>query len=305
MGRPNFFIVGAPKCGTTALYEYLRTHPRVFMPRVKEPHYFATDFPTYRTIHTEPEYLRLFSPARPEQTAVGEASVFYLFSQVAVRNILSFTPDAKLVVMLRNPVELVHSLHSQYLYGFIEDENDFRRAWDLQGARARGEHLPPHCAEPAHLQYAAVGRLGEQVDRLLQQASRDQILFVLMDDLYRSPATVYAEFLRFLDLPHDGRTEFPSVNQNRTHRSETFARFLMRPPFPLNVVKSTLKRAFHLENTRIGTTVYQYNQVRAPRVPLDGETREMLTREFRADIELLSRRIGRNLDHWTEAGAEG
>ena len=87
MGRPNFFIIGAPKCGTTALYEYLRTHPRVFMPQIKEPHYFAADFPTYRTIHTEPEYLRLFSPARPEQTAVGEASVFYLFSQVAVRNL--------------------------------------------------------------------------------------------------------------------------------------------------------------------------------------------------------------------------
>jgi hypothetical protein len=298
MTRPTFFIIGAPKCGTTSLYEYLRTHPNVFMPWLKEPHYFADDFPTYRTVHTEKDYLSLFADAGSAHIAVGEASVFYLFSTVAVRNILRFAPDAKLVVMLRNPVEMVHSLHSQFLYGFRENEKDFRRAWELQPARARGEALPPHCIEPAHLQYSAVGRLGEQVARLLGSASREQVRFFLFDELNASPAAVYSELLEFLGLPHDGRVHFPAINQNRTHRSEALARFLMRPPYPLDLVKSTVKRVFRLRNTRIANTVYGRNQVRAPRVPLGPEMREMLTREFRPDIELLAGLIGEDLEHW-------
>src|SRR5690349_21884975 len=89
-GKPNFFIVGAPKCGTTALYEYLRPHPNVFLPRVKEPHFFATDLGTYPAVKTRAAYDRLFADSLAEHTRVGEASVYYLRSSAALANIREF-----------------------------------------------------------------------------------------------------------------------------------------------------------------------------------------------------------------------
>ena len=87
--RPDFFILGAPKCGTTALSEYLRRHPRVFVSRPKEPHYFCADFDYYYAPgqRTEEHYLRLFAEADEGHLAVGEASVWYLYSEDAARNI--------------------------------------------------------------------------------------------------------------------------------------------------------------------------------------------------------------------------
>lgn len=94
--KPNFFIIGAPKCGTTALCEYLRAHPRIGMSIPKEPHYFCTDCTTrFRTIYTQQEYLRCFDHVQDGCAVAGEGSVWYLFSEAAVVNILRFAPDAK------------------------------------------------------------------------------------------------------------------------------------------------------------------------------------------------------------------
>ena len=88
MRKPDFFIVGAGRCGTTALYEYLRAHPRIFMPAVKEPRFFADDMPgLMNRVASLPEYLRLFRGARPEHLAVGEASPQYVYSSTAIGNI--------------------------------------------------------------------------------------------------------------------------------------------------------------------------------------------------------------------------
>ncbi len=140
---PNFFIVGAPKCGTTALYEYLRPHPSIFMPRHKEPHYFASDLGTYPFIKTLDDYRRLFDGAGPQHLRVGEASVYYLRSTTAIANIRAFNPDAKLIAMFRNPVEMVHSLHSQLLYVAEENESDFEPPGGFRSGAARAKRSLP------------------------------------------------------------------------------------------------------------------------------------------------------------------
>ena len=103
--RPNFFIVGAPKCGTTAMTTYLRDHPQIFMPLQKEPHYFAEDYPIFREVWTEKQYLHLFRSADSSHLAVGEASVWYLYSDHALPRIKAFAPDARIIVQVRNPVD--------------------------------------------------------------------------------------------------------------------------------------------------------------------------------------------------------
>jgi hypothetical protein len=130
-GRPNFFIVGAPKCGTTALYEYLRLHPNIFMPQYKEPHSFATDLGAYPLIKSPDAYAELFRDACGRHLRVGEASVYYLRSSTAIANIHDFDPEAKIIALFRNPVDLVHALHAQLLYVGEEVVPDFEAAWRL------------------------------------------------------------------------------------------------------------------------------------------------------------------------------
>src|SRR6188508_2730201 len=107
---PTFMIAGAPKSGTTALYEYLQTHPQVFVTDPKEPLFFAEDVGWHREIVTREEYDRLFDAARPQHTAIGEASAWYLHSSVALPQIAREFPEVKLIVMLRQPAEMLRSL---------------------------------------------------------------------------------------------------------------------------------------------------------------------------------------------------
>src|SRR5262249_20365906 len=137
--KPNFFIVGAPKCGTTSMANYLSWHPRIFVSAVKEPHYFARHtwrnpndrlIPSYR--NSLEHYLKLFQDVPEDSLAVGEASVRYLMNRKSLEEIAEFAPDARIIAMLRNPVDLAYSLHSELLKHYMEDVEDFEKAWGLQ-----------------------------------------------------------------------------------------------------------------------------------------------------------------------------
>ena len=137
MRIPDFFIIGAPKCGTNALYSYLGGHPHVFMPALKEPQYFCHDFPGLAQVRNQDDYTRLFEVA-PAGAVLGEASVWYLYSEVAVPAIRAANPATKLIVILRNPIDAAYSLHTQFLRSLKETEDDFEAAWNLQEPRHHG-----------------------------------------------------------------------------------------------------------------------------------------------------------------------
>src|SRR5262249_28040678 len=139
---PDFFIVGHPKSGTTALYEMLRGHPQIYMPDAKEPRFFSPE-ERYRYMRDRSldEYLSLFEPARADQRA-GEASVFYLWSPTAARRIAEVQPDARIIAILREPASFLRSLHLEFVQGHVEMEKDLRRAIALEHIRRNGEHDP-------------------------------------------------------------------------------------------------------------------------------------------------------------------
>jgi len=118
--RPDFFIVGAPKCGTTAMATYLSDHPQIFMPVAKELHFFGSDLDYRRRRPTQAEYLAAFERGG-QATRAGEASVGYLYSERAPTEILEFSPGADILIMLRDPVDMVRSQHSQELFMGQED----------------------------------------------------------------------------------------------------------------------------------------------------------------------------------------
>ena len=297
--KPNFFIVGAPKCGTTALYEYLRPHPNIFMPKVKEPHFFAQDLGTYPFIKTLEDYTRLFADSGPQHLSVGEASVYYLRSSTAIANIHRFNPDAKIIAMFRNPVEMVHSLHSQLLYVSEENVSDFEAAWRLQEQRRQGVGVPPASRGAFLVQYAEVGQFGTQARRLLSIFPPAQVKLILYDDFTASPRKVYDEVIDFLGIPSDHRTEFPRINENKRARLAWLRDFYRKPPPPLRSAFRSLKRAMGSGSiAAVKNKIVDLNTVRERRPQLSPAFRAELVAAFRDEIAELSRLLNRDLSHW-------
>jgi Sulfotransferase domain len=298
--KPNFFIVGAPKCGTTALYEYLRPHPNIFMAAIKEPHFFARDLGTYPRVKTMEEYRQLFEGSTDLHLRVGEASVYYLRSAVAIPAIHQFNPAAKIIAMFRNPVDMVYSLHSQLLYVSEETTEDFETAWRLQERRRRGLDLPPAIRSPLLVQYEEVGRFGTQAQRVLDTFPREQVKLILFDDFAASPQRLYDEVIEFLEIPHDGRTEFPRINENKRARMAWLQNFYRKPPPALRGAIRNLKQAMGAQGLgEVKKKIVALNTVRERRPPLPAELRAELVETFREEVALLSRLLHRDLSHWT------
>jgi hypothetical protein len=215
--KPNFFILGAPKCGTTSLADWLREHPNAFMSSPKEPFHFNADV-GYRATPDPVQYRALFSAAGRDHLAIGEASSAYLWSRQAVPDILRFSPGAKFIVMLRFPPEMAVSLHAQECGG-REDVRDFASAWRLQEERAKGRNLPTFCDTPDLYQYRERCSVGSQLERLYLHAAQDQVLIIFLEDLAAQPREQWQRVLAFLGLPE----YYPALEaQNRRRRVRSF-----------------------------------------------------------------------------------
>jgi hypothetical protein len=298
--KPNFFLVGAPKCGTTALYEYLRPHPNIFLSKVKEPHFFATDLGSYPAIKTPDAYAALFADSTARHRRVGEASVYYLRSSVALGNIRAFNPEARIIAMFRNPVDMVYSLHSQLLYVAEETVSDFEAAWRLQERRARGLDLPRRSRGSFLLQYAQVGQFGTQTERLLATFPREQVKLILYDDFAASPQAVYDDVVEFLEIPHDNRRDFPRINDNKRARVAWLRSFLRKPPpFLRTAVRSLQRTEGGARLASITAGFVARNTVNERRPPLPPAFRAELVEAFREEVAQLSRLLNRDLSHWT------
>ena len=301
MREPSFFIIGAPKCGTTSLFQHLSGHPQVFAATNKEPFYFCTDMPGYRErtsrITNERDYLSLFAGATDAHLHLGEASVYYLFSRVAVTEILHKYPTAKFIVILRNPVDMVYSFHSELLLGGEENMPCFETAWSLQDARLSGKYIPAECRDSKVLQYRDVARFGMQVNRLLGTVPRSQVFITLLEDFRKQPRQTYLNLLSFLELDDDGRQDFPLVNACRVARSRFLLQLLGSPPYPLSILKR-LTLGLLGRNNKFLRQVWELNFKPFARRPQTLNMRKILVDEFSKDVADLSEILSRDLSHW-------
>ena len=216
---PDFFIVGQPKSGTTALYEMLRRHPQIFMPAGKEPWFFADELqerPPPRPegiAQTLAQYAALFAQAKPEQR-VGEASALYLWSRTAAERIGAVCPQARIIAILREPASLLRSLHLQFVQTYIEVENDFAKALALEDERRQGRSIPRHSYWPGALLYSEHVRYVEQLRRCEEVFGREQMLVLIYDDFRSDNEATVAEVLRFLGV--DDTLPIAAVEANPT-----------------------------------------------------------------------------------------
>ena len=294
MGRPDFFIVGAPRCGTTAMYEYLRRHPQVFMPEHKEPMYFGSDLTQLHSRLTEADYLRLFKHASAGQR-VGEASTWYLYSRTAAREIHEFAPDGQIIIMLRNPVDVMYSLHRELVFYRGEVIEDFEEAISAEEDRKQGRRLGPS-RRPEALYYRDTVRFAEQVERYLNEFGRQRVKFVIFDEFVRDLAASYADVLRFLAVDDSFRPEFERVNESKRPISPALQALVVRPPRPVARLIPVLRRSRLAHQVR--AAFLSANSRSAERPPMSWELRRRLTAELAPEVAQLGDLIERDLSPW-------
>jgi sulfotransferase family protein len=296
MPRPDFFIVGTFKGGSTALYEGLRRHPQIFMPFHKEPLYFGDDLTRRYGRMTEADYLRLFKNAKPGQR-VGEASTWYLYSTSAAREIKAFSPDAKILVVLRNPVDVMYAQHNQLIFNVIEDIPDFAEALAAEPDRRAGRRLPPGPINVENLFYRHSVQFSEQLERYFDVFGRENVHVMLFDDLRRDGAMVVRGVLEFLGVDPSLAAAPPTANESRRVRSPLVQRLIFAPKLLLPL--APMLRRFPLVRT-VRTRLLQMNSEAKPRAPMDPDLRRQLLEEFRPEIERLGRLIDRDLTAWLQ-----
>lgn len=299
MNEPNFFIIGAAKCGTTALFDYLSQHPNTWCPFEKEPAYFAADYPQLQGPKTYADYLKLFAAADDMNLALGEASVIYLFSREAVAEIRRRYPDAKLIIMIRNPVDMVYSFHSQMMTTANEDEPDFEKAWRLQDERLQGRAIWSRCVVPEFLQYGKMGRLSRFIEPVLKIFPREQIKIIVFDDMKENPQGVFNDVVEYLGLPPFDGVDFRVVNANRTQKSRLITGITARSPRPgVRRLSARLKQVLGLEGVAFRKLLAGLNSREAPRRKLSTAFRRELVDYFADEVTELERITERDLSHW-------
>ncbi|RMF05201.1 hypothetical protein D6764_05260, partial [Candidatus Woesearchaeota archaeon] len=245
MKKPNLFIVGAPKCGTTSLHEYLSQHPEIFMCPVKEPHYLCSDLheqadrfhgkkDSFKGIPNDREYLQLFKDAG-DRKIIGESTPVYLYSSAAPRLIKKMSPDAKIIIMLREPAEMLYSWHAQLLASGEEDVKSFEKALALEDARKKDERLVPATAwNPFRVQYSEHVRFSKYIRNYLRAFRRENILILFLEDMKKDMPRVYRTVLKFLGVRDTNFVADFSVRNPRTvPKSVFFAKHLKNPPVPV------------------------------------------------------------------------
>ncbi|MGH7797296.1 MAG: sulfotransferase [Candidatus Binatia bacterium] len=297
MRRPDFFLVGAHKCGTTAMMDCLKQHPEVFVPAArKELDFFGSDLPFKRRRLSEEEYLAFFARATTERRA-GESSPWYLYSTHAALEIKAFSPSARILIMLRSPVDMMYYLHSQRVYNGNEDIEDFETALAAEEERLRGLRLPQKASDDFGCFYRDVARYSKQVERYFTVFGKDHVHVILTEAFARHPGPIYRGVCRFLDVDWTFQPVFRILNSRKRIRSEAL-RNLLRRPHPTS---DWLFRALQLRPDRNGGYkgwLRRLNSTSRALRPLDGALRERLQLEFEPEVRRLGELLGRDLSHW-------
>lgn len=231
--KVDFFIVGQPKSGTTALAYFLSQHPAISMAYPKEPEFFARDFwkesdryhgsQKYFVTRSHEEYLSHFDYlGRPQ--LLGEASTCYLYSKTAAQDIYDYNPKAKIIILLRNPVDFLQSLHLQYVKENAEDCLDFATALELQEARKQGRNLPTNVRVPSYLYYYDRARYFSQLKRFYDLFPQENLLTMTHEQFKKNNLEVFDQVQFFLDQEIFTGVKFSSINTGSFPRSQLLNR---------------------------------------------------------------------------------
>lgn len=285
---PDFFLIGAMKAGTTAVHSFMQKHDQIFAPKFKEPFYFlgpeeAERVPSRLRVATREAYLALYADAKPFQKK-GDFSATYLWSRHAARLIHEHNPDAKIIVVLRNPIERAYSHYSAHVRdGF--DKRPFRQAIEEEvEALKRGPVPVP--------QYISCGLYGGQIERYLEYFGREAVLITFFDELTNEPLPVLEKM-----FAHIG-AGYPDPNQPFTQ--------IHKSGVPVNPLANIIYKHRHYAMPLLKTVLPdrfihgirdRYILKRSP--TMAEEDHQRLREIFAEEIATVERLTGRDLSAWS------
>ncbi|MDB9312789.1 sulfotransferase [Spirulina sp. CS-785/01] len=301
MTLPNFLILGAPKSGTTALYEYLQQHPEIYMSPVKEPNFFAFEGkqPDYSgpkdeqawtnrgSIVTLSEYQKLFNAVEDEKR-IGEASTLYLYIPETPQRIHHYIPNAKLIAILRDPINRAFSCYLHFRRNGREWIKNFPKALAQEEKRRQNYWAPGWY-------YREVGLYSEQVQRYLSLFDRQQLQFYLYDDWQNNPHAFLKHLFNFLEIDDSFS---PDMCQRPNQTSVVWKNNTVRDVL---IKQNSLRQMLHNlvpDSIRKPVANFMLESIRDTPPKMTPELRSRLIPYFRDDILKLQDLIQRDLSHW-------
>jgi Sulfotransferase domain len=294
---PDFFVVGHPKCGTTALYEMLRSHPQIYMPDLKETRFLARELhPGLRPDGIYPcsfqEYVSLFERAGTEQR-VGEASPSYLRSRAAAQRIAELRPDARIIAILREPASFLRSLHLELVRDNVEPEKDMRRAIAAETLRRQQLDRFPGLVYGDYVHYT------EQLRRYHAVFPPTQVLVLIYEDFRADNEATLQSVLRFLSVDEHRPVEQVEANPTVRVRSlalDDFVRSLAVGRGPVTgALKRTVKALTPQRLRRRALGAFRRNVVYGRPSSPDEELMTELRRRYRQEVVAVSEYLNRDL----------
>ena len=295
MVLPNFLIIGSGRSGTTSLHSYLDAHPEVFMSEIKETNFFA--FENRQHLYGGPgakwlikgsvsirrDYEALFDGADTYK-AVGESSPRYLYTPEALHNIKSSLPDAKLIVILRNPVERAYASYTGLRRDGLEKCSTFKAALADQDRRISENW--------ALGRYIEVGYYAKHLKNVFDLFPRDQVRIYLYEDLRDDPTSLLKDLFGYLDVSRD----FVPNMCERKNESGIISNPVLRTIWTGSAMARTMVRPYvPLQMRHMAGKLLVRN---LKKTPMEDEMRSVLEKELRPDILSLQDLVQRDLSGW-------
>jgi hypothetical protein len=287
--KPNTFFVGFAKCGTTTMAQCLDDHPEIYVSKPKEPDWFRRG-PKKSEFNSEEQYLNTCFSGSDDHEIIIDANVGCIFDNEPIIRILNFCPEAKFILMIRNPIDAAYSLYSYYKSKYKEDADSFQEAWRLQRQRIKGEQLPTDTLPSYHrfLQYGEYYKFGKRIEWLYSKVSPERIHIVKLESFAKNPKKEYIKLLDFLDISKVIRTSFPHKKKDIRKKSK----------FMNDVISSlsTLKKKMGIPylNTGFFSKLYDLISEEHKREKLDKSFRAELREYFKKDSDKLESLTGIN-----------
>lgn len=290
--KPNFLVVGAARAGTTSLYYWLKQHPEVFMPDVKEPSYFVHDY----GVSDWALYLSLFEPGRGKK-ARGEASAAYLYCKESPAWIKSILGNIKIIIILRNPVQRAFSLYVWMVKEGYEDARTFEDALSREPKRMQSYEFQENCPQffPDYLYYTT-GLYFQQIKRYYDIFGENNVRVYLFDDLVNDPRALIRDIYDFLGVDSSFVPNLKAYNPGIKPRSVLF-QYWLRTKARHSLILRFLPSAY---SWRIQTMLMRLNLRIGTRPKMNLATLRTLQERYGPNIINLMQLLDRDVSHWIE-----
>lgn len=298
-GKVNLFLIGAPKCGTTSLANYLSLHDKIFLPKIKEPHYFAIKHilpPTSGYVQSITKYHELYDFEKNENIEYWlDASVWYYSKKQIAQEILNYNPLSKVLLIIRNPCDAIRSLFIHRAMALQENCLDINEAIKMENSRRNGENIPVSLKNTAQgLLYIDNYKYTQKIENYYDVFGKENVKVLIFDDLVHHKKQFLDDVFNFLLLKNNINLKLTKYvfNKSLIYRNYTLNKFIKLIPRSLKINLSYFYRK-HIDQ--------RINQIVQKKIIIDGynkEIMELLKGIFIPEIEALEKLLNKDLRNW-------